>query len=131
MSLRESLRAVSSTFTWSVASAVSNSVWSSERSGADRAAVAAAGLSGTPSVLVARGLLQLGEPSKPSACEKRTTVLDESSAPGQLLGRLEGRLVEMVDDVLGDILLRARELVEAGPYVGGERLVTTAARTPF
>jgi hypothetical protein len=76
---REVLRAVSSTLRWSAAIAVSNSLWSSENSGsaaggraprrrqAVRALVAAA-------VLLARGGLQLGKPSKPSACEKRTTV---------------------------------------------------------
>ena len=34
-------------------------------------------------------------------------------AAGQLLGRVEGGLVEVVDDVLADVLLGARELLEA------------------
>ncbi len=71
---RESLRAVSSTLTWSAPSAASNSVWSSENSGAAlrrRGRVARPSGGGTPR---APGLLSSGKPSKPSACEKRTTV---------------------------------------------------------
>ena len=49
-------------------------------------------------------------------------------AAGELLGRLEGGLVEVVDDVAGDVLLRARELVEALGDVGRERLAVGAGR---
>src|SRR5918996_1495920 len=38
-------------------------------------------------------------------------------AAGELLRSLEGGLVEVVDDVAGDVLLRAREVVEALGYV--------------
>ena len=49
-----------------------------------------------------------GKPSKPSACEKRTTVERRGvRAARELLGGLEGDLVEVVDDVLRDVLLRA------------------------
>src|SRR4029077_20510925 len=44
-------------------------------------------------------------------------------SPRQLLGGLEGDLVEMVDDVLGHVLLLPRELVEASLDVGREGLV--------
>ena len=40
--------------------------------------------------------------------------------PRQLLGGEEGRLVEMVDDVAGDVFLGAGELVEALLDVLGE-----------
>ena len=49
-------------------------------------------------------------------------------AAGELLGGLEGGLVEVVDDVAGDVLLRARELVEAFGDVGGERLAVRTRR---
>ena len=70
-------RAVSSTLTWSAATACSNAVWSSENSGA----------ASKPSVLdEARwwwryssraASCSSGKPSKPSACENRTTVEDD------------------------------------------------------
>ena len=67
-----------------------------------------------------------GKPSKPSACEKRTTVeLEVLARLRQLLGRVERRLVEVIDDVLGDVLLGAGELVEARDDVGGERSVAS------
>ena len=71
-SLRDSLRAVSSTFTWSAASAVSNSVWSSENSGAAVAITAPSG--GRRRYSSRAAAWSSGKPSKPSACEKRTTV---------------------------------------------------------
>src|SRR3954469_17438867 len=75
---RETLRAVSSTLTWSAATAVSNSLWSSEKSGSGPPAGgpggrreerpgAAAGRAGdlaagdAAPILLARGALQLGE----------------------------------------------------------------------
>ena len=70
---RDTLRAVSSTFTWSAATACSNAVWSSENSGA----------ASKPAGAVARwwwryssraASCSSGKPSKPSACENRTTV---------------------------------------------------------
>src|SRR5712691_13525331 len=48
-------------------------------------------------------------------------------APGQLLGGLEGRLVEVIDDVLGDVLLRARALLKARADVLGQALVLTGS----
>src|SRR5829696_6225094 len=41
--------------------------------------------------------------------------------PGELLGGVEGGFVEMVDDVAGDVLLRAREVVEALADLARER----------
>src|SRR3954471_12372729 len=73
MSERETLRAVSSTLTWSAASEVSNSLWSSENSGsATGAPVAGAACMRRYSSRAAP--CSSGKPSKPSACEKRTTV---------------------------------------------------------
>src|ERR1700684_251346 len=74
--LRETLRAVSSTFRWSAASAVSNSFWSSENSGAEEAGAPFVSL---PCACTRRyssraAACSSGKPSKPSACEKRTTV---------------------------------------------------------
>ena len=48
-------------------------------------------------------------------------------AARELLGRLEGDLVEVVDDVLRDVLLGARELVEARLDVGRQGLVAAAS----
>jgi hypothetical protein len=45
---------------------------------------------------------------------------------GELLGGLEGGLVEMIDDVAGDVLLRAREIVEALGYVIRQALSSRA-----
>ena len=70
---------MSSTLTWSAASAASNSVWSSENSGVAAASVSVA----MPPWPTRRryssraACWSSGKPSKPSACEKRTTVLDE------------------------------------------------------
>ena len=116
MSLRESLRAVSSTLTWSVASAVSNSVWSSENSGAAAtAARRSPGRRRLAAVLLARGLLELGEALEAERLrEAHDGARRGRGAARELLGGLEGGLVEVVDDVLRDVLLGARELVEAG-----------------
>ncbi len=75
---RETRRAVSSRFTWSAATTCSNGVWSSEKSGATGS---------TPAVWSTRrwtwryssraASCSSGKPSKPSACEKRTTVEEE------------------------------------------------------
>ena len=74
------------------------------------------------------GLWSSGKPSKPSACEKRTTVERRGvRAARELLGGLEGDLVQVVDDVLRDVLLGARELVEPRLDVGGKGLVSAAA----
>ena len=75
-------------------------------------------------VLVARGLLQLGEALEAERLrEAHDGARGGVGAAGQLLGGLERRLVEVVDDVLGDVLLGTRELVEARPDVGGQGLV--------
>ena len=75
-------------------------------------------------VLLARGLLQLREALE---AERLREAHDRRGrrvrAARELLGRVEGDLVEVVDDVLRDVLLRARELVEARRDVGGQRLV--------
>ena len=72
-------------------------------------------------VLVARGRLKLGEALE----AERLREPDDRRAggvrpPRQLLRGVEGGLVEMVDDVLPDVLLRARELVEALADLLGE-----------
>ena len=124
---RESLRAVSSTLTWSAASAASNSFWSSENSGAGTAPAVAAAVAAA-AVLVARGLLELGEALE---AERLREAHDgrgrRVGAAGELLGGLERGLVEVVDDVLRDVLLRARELVEARLDVGGQGLVAVGS----
>ena len=104
---RLSLCAVSSTLTWSAASAASNSVWSRENSGvAVGQRVGDAGRAAA--VLVARGLLELGEAFEP----ERLGEADDGARGGvraarELLSGLERGLVEVVDDVLRDVLLRA------------------------
>ena len=78
-------------------------------------------------VFLARGRLQLGEALE---AERLREAHDRRArgvrAPRELLGGLEGGLVEVVDDVLRDVLLRARELVEARLDVGREGLVLGA-----
>src|SRR3982750_3224787 len=109
-------RAVSSTLTWSAATAVSNWLWSRENSGAGRHAAAE---------LLARGCLQLGEALEAERLrEAHDGRARRVRAAGELLGGLEGDLVEVVDDVLRDVLLRAREVVEPGADVRREGLVT-------
>src|SRR5215213_6697943 len=100
-SSRSILRAVSTMFTWSAARAASNSVWSIGKSGSGEA------------------------PESPfSPPEWRREAHDRRARrvrpPRELLRRMEGGLVEVVDDVLPDVLLRARELVEALADLGGE-----------
>src|SRR3954449_3426957 len=70
---RETLRAVSSTLTWSAASAVSNSLWSSENSGS-APPVPGAGVACMRRYSSRAAACSSGKPSNPSACEKRTTV---------------------------------------------------------
>ena len=98
--------------------AASNGPWSMENSGsASRLGLAAA-------VLLARGGLQLGEALEAERLgEAHDGRGGGGRAPGELLGRVEGDLVEMVDHVLRDVLLRARELVEARGDVRGQGLV--------
>ena len=67
-------RAVSSTFTWSAASAVSNSVASSANSGTPPPLDAAAAPGPCRRYSSRAACWSSGKPSKPSACEKRTTV---------------------------------------------------------
>jgi hypothetical protein len=75
-------------------------------------------------VLLARLALELGEALE----AERLGEAHDGRARGvgaarQLLRRLKGGLVEVVDDVLRHVLLRARELVEAGGDVGRQGLV--------
>ena len=82
-------------------------------------------------VLLDRRLLELGVALEP----KRLREADDGRGRGvgaarQLLSRLEGGLLEMVDDVAGDVLLRARELVEALGDELRERLGARGARPP-
>src|SRR3954452_20928047 len=70
---RDTLRAVSSTLTWSAASAVSYSLWSSENSGSGDDPVVA-GVACRRRYSSRAACWSSGKPSKPSACEKRTTV---------------------------------------------------------
>src|SRR3954452_17393126 len=70
---RETLRAVSSTLTWSAASAVSYSLWSRENSGSGDEPDTA-GVAGSRRYSSRAACWSSGKPSKPSACEKRTTV---------------------------------------------------------
>ncbi len=85
----------------------------------ERALLGRAVLRRAGAVLLDRGLLKLG-----IALEaERLGEADDGrrgsrGAAGELLGGLEGGLVEVVDDVAGDVLLRAGELVEA---LGDER----------
>src|SRR3954449_7084661 len=76
---RDILRAVSSTLTWSAPSDVSNSLWSRENSGAvDALAPVGSAPDATRRRYSARAeLCSSGNPSKPSACEKRTTVEED------------------------------------------------------
>ncbi len=75
ISERDDLRAVSSTLTWSAASAVSNSFWSSENSGADAALLDRLRRPACARRYSSRAApCSSGKPSKPSACENRTTV---------------------------------------------------------
>ena len=91
-----------------------------------RGRAAAADLAGGDAapVLLDRRVLELGEALE---AERLREAHDRRArgvrAARELLGRLEGDLVEVVDDVLRDVLLRARELVEPRLDVRGEGLV--------
>ena len=70
-------------------------------------------------VLLDRGLLEL----RIALEAERLRETDDRGGGGaraacQLFSGQESRLVEMVDDVAGDVLLRARELIEALGDVG-------------
>src|SRR3954471_3723110 len=100
-----------------------------EREQRRRAAVAVAALVVEPgrdaaAELLARRGLQLGEALEAERLgEPHDGRARRARAAGELLGRLEGDLVEVVDDVLRDVLLRARELVEPRTDVRRESLV--------
>src|SRR6266516_2192425 len=65
-------------------------------------------------VLLDRRLLKLGITLEPERLREADHGRGRGvGAAGQLLGGLEGGLVEVIDDVAGNILLRAGELVEA------------------
>jgi hypothetical protein len=74
-------------------------------------------------VLFPRGALQLGEAFE---AERLRETHDGRArgvrTPRELLGGLKGGLVEVVDDVLRDVLLRARTLVEARLDVARQRV---------
>ena len=73
---------------------------------------------------VSRRLLELGESLEPQRLgEAHDSAGGGACASRQLLGRLERRFVEVVDDVLSDVLLRAREFIEARADVSGQGLV--------
>src|SRR4051794_28052861 len=76
---RDTLRAVSSTLTWSAATACSNGLWSSENSGAagSRPACGGAKRRWWWRYSSRAASWSSGKPSKPSACAKRTTVEDD------------------------------------------------------
>ena len=79
---------------------------------------------GARAVLLARGGLQLGEALEAERLREPHDGRGRGvGAPRELLRGVEGHLVEMVDDVLRDVLLRARELVEARRDVGRQVLV--------
>src|SRR3954466_7138124 len=77
---RETLRAVSSTLTWSAATACSNGLWSSEKRGVALTAALPAGDSKRRwwwRYSSRAASWSSGKPSKPSAWAKRTTVEDD------------------------------------------------------
>ena len=75
---RETLRAVSSTLTWSAATADSNALWSSENSGSALFCPLLGSAARCRWRYSSRAASwSSGKPSKPSACEKRTTVEDD------------------------------------------------------
>ena len=118
------MRAVSSTLTWSAATRGLERVLVEREQRRRRSRPAAVGVAVPVAVLLARGLLELREALE----AERLREAHDGRARGvraarELLGGLEGDLVEVVDDVLRDVLLGARELVEAGGDVGGEGLV--------
>ena len=74
---RETRRAVSSTFTWSAATACSNGVWSSENSGAASKPLVCAAARWWWRYSSRAASWSSGKPSNPSACENRTTVEED------------------------------------------------------
>src|SRR5215210_5431745 len=75
---RDTLRAVSSTLTWSAAMADSYGLWSSEKSGvAVSVPLPGSALRWRWRYSSRAASCSSGKPSKPSACEKRTTVEEE------------------------------------------------------
>src|SRR4051794_709445 len=67
----------------------------------------------TAAVLVTRGLLEFGKAFEAKClAESHHRARGRARPPREFLGCLERRLVEVIDDVLRHILLRARELVE-------------------
>src|SRR4249919_3830517 len=88
-----------------------------ERAGAG----AAAGGGASRPVLLDRGLLQLGVALEAERLREAHDGRGRGAgAAGQLLGGEEGGLVEVVDDVAGDVFLGAREVLEALLDVVGE-----------
>src|SRR5918999_61916 len=73
-SSRSILRAVSTRFAWSAASAPSNSVWSIGKSGGPAMSLTEEPLSRARRYSSRAADCSSGKPSKPSACAKRTTV---------------------------------------------------------
>ena len=85
----------------------------------ERALFAGAVLARTGPVLLDRCLLKLGIALEAECLGEADDGRGRGrGAAGELLGRLEGGLVEVVDDVAGHVLLRAGKLVEA---LGDER----------
>ena len=92
------------------------------------AASVSVGAGRAAAVLVAGRLLELGEALEAERLgEPHDRARGRARPPRELLRGLERGLVEVVDDVLGDVLLRARELVEAGPDVRRQGLMAVAA----
>jgi len=84
-----------------------------ERLGLERIAGGGTAVTGAAILLARRGL-KLGESLEAEGLGKaHDRAARGVGAPRQLLRRVEGGLVEVVHDVLADILLRARELLEA------------------
>ena len=91
--------------------------------GEEGAAVAGAGGGDRRPVLLDRGLLQLRVALEAEGLgEAHHRRGRGARSPGQLLGGEEGCLVEVVDDVAGDVFLGARELVETLLDVVGKAL---------
>jgi hypothetical protein len=76
-------------------------------------------------VFVAGGLLELGETLKAERLgEAHDGARRRAGAARKFLRGLKRRLVEVVDDVLRHVLLRAREPVKARADVGRQGLMT-------
>src|SRR5438105_622900 len=81
-----------------------------------------------PAIFLARRRLQLGKALEAERLgEANHGRARRVRPPRQLLGGLERGLVEVVHDVLRDVLLRARALVESRADVLGEALVLARA----